>query len=38
MEEYNYITQNDISIHYVNKFIHPDDTIQRVKKTIYGNG
>ena len=34
-EEYNFIQSNNIEISYINKFIHPDDTIIRIKEKIF---
>ena len=34
-EEFDYIQRNGISIEYIKKFIHPDDTIIRIKEKIF---
>ena len=34
-EEYNFIQSNNIEISYINKLIHPDDTIIRIKEKIF---
>ena len=34
-DEFRHIQENDISVEYVKKFIHPDDTIIRIKEKIF---
>ena len=34
-DEFSYIQSNGIIIQYINKFIHPDDTILRIKEKLF---